>query len=424
LIGISAAFVGFMALGVPIAFVIGIAGAIGIFNLDLRPMLIPQRMFNGVDSFILLAAPFYILAGELMGRAGITERLVKLSMLVTGHFRGGTAFGSVVSAVLFSGISGTAVGDTAALGQIFIRQMPKEGYSTEYSAALVVAGSMIGPIVPPSVTLVVFSAVSQLSVIDLFVAGVIPGLLLATACACVILVHVFTRNLPYSRFVLGDEPILRVVVEGFLVTMLPIILLGGALSGVFTAAEAGGVAVLYTLFLGCVIFRRLSPAVIWQALIATARVSASIYFVLAASQILSYALASAGATQWAAQFGVIFAGQPIFFMLSVVVFLILIGAFLEPGPAMVIFVPLLLPVARSMGIDPMQFSIVFVLTLALGLSTPPIGLCLFIACKIGKIRMGQLFRAMWPFFFAEKMVVILLVLVPWFSTWLPHLLHR
>jgi TRAP-type transport system large permease protein len=424
LIGISAAFVGFMALGVPIAFVIGIAGAIGIFNLDLRPMLIPQRMFNGVDSFILLAAPFYILAGELMGRSGITERLVKLSMLITGHFRGGTAFGSVVSAVLFSGISGTAVGDTAALGQIFIRQMPKEGYSTEYSAALVVAGSMIGPIVPPSVTLVVFSAVSQLSVIDLFVAGVIPGLLLATACACVILVHVFTRNLPYSRFVLGDEPILRVVIEGFLVTMLPVILLGGALSGVFTAAEAGGVAVLYTLFLGCVVFRRLSPEVIWQALIATARVSASIYFVLAASQILSYALASAGATQWAAQFGVIFAGQPILFMLSVVVFLILIGAFLEPGPAMVIFVPLLLPVARSMGIDPMQFSIVFVLTLALGLSTPPIGLCLFIACKIGKIRMGQLFRAMWPFFFAEKIVVIVLVLVPWFSTWLPHLLHR
>src|SRR3984957_6462359 len=424
MIGIASAFVGFMILGVPIAFVIGIAGAIGIFTLDLRPMLIPQRMFNGVDSFILLAAPFYILAGELMGRAGITERLVKLSMLITGHFRGGTAFGSVVSAVLFSGISGTAVGDTAALGQIFIRQMPKEGYSTEYSAALVVAGSMIGPIVPPSVTLVVFSAVSQLSVIDLFVAGVIPGLLLATACACVILVHVFTRNLPYSRFVLGDEPVLRVVVEGLLVTMLPVILLGGALSGVFTAAEAGGVAVLYTLFLGVVIFRRLSGAVIWQALIATARISASIYFVLAASQILSYALASAGATQWAAQFGVVFAGQPILFMLSVVVFLILIGAFLEPGPAMVIFVPLLLPVARTMGIDPMQFSIVFVLTLALGLSTPPIGLCLFIACKIGKIRMGQLFRAMWPFFFAEKMVVILLVLVPWFSTWLPHLLHR
>ena len=383
-------------------------------------MLLPERMFNGVDRFTLLAAPFYILAGELMGRSGITERLVKLSMLLTGHFRGGTAFGGVMSAVLFSGISGTAVGDTAALGQIFIRQMPREGYSTEYSAAMVVAGSMIGPIVPPSTTLVVYAAVSQLSIIDLFVAGIIPGLLLAVACAGVILLHVFTRNLPRSRFMRSDEPILKVIAEGMLVAFLPVILLGGALSGIFTATEAGGVAVFYTLFLGCVVFRKLPPRLIWDALIVTARISASIYLVLAASDVLSYALASAGVTGWVRELGVVFAGHPALFLLCVVAFLIFIGAFLEPGPAIVIFVPLLLPIARGMGIDPMQFSIVFVLTLALGLSTPPIGLCLFIACKIGRISMGRLFRALWPFFVAEKLVVILLVLVPWFSTVLVH----
>lgn len=358
-----------------------------------------------------------------MGRSGITERLVKLSMLFTGHFRGGTAFGGVISAVLFSGISGTAVGDTAALGQIFIRQMPREGYTTEYSAAMVVAGSMIGPIVPPSTTLVVYAAVSQLSVIDLFVAGIIPGLLLAVACAGVILLHVFTRNLPRSRFMRTDEPILKVIAEGMLVAFLPVILLGGALSGIFTATEAGGVAVLYTLFLGCVVFRKLPPRLIWDALIVTARISASIYLVLAASDVLSYALASAGVTGWVRELGVVFAGHPALFLLCVVAFLIFIGAFLEPGPAIVIFVPLLLPIARGMGIDPMQFSIVFVLTLALGLSTPPIGLCLFIACKIGRIGMGRLFRALWPFFVAEKLVVILLVLVPWFSTVLVHWMH-
>lgn len=420
MIAIPAAFLGFLALGLPIAFVIGIAGTVGLLNLHLRPMLIPERMFNGVDSFTLLAAPFYILAGELMGRSGITERLVKLSMLLTGHFRGGTAFGGVMSAVLFSGISGTAVGDTAALGQIFIRQMPREGYSTEYSAAMVVAGSMIGPIVPPSTTLVVYAAVSQLSIIDLFVAGIIPGLLLAVACAGVILLHVFTRNLPRSRFMRSDEPILKVIAEGMLVAFLPVILLGGALSGIFTATEAGGVAVFYTLFLGCVVFRKLPPRLIWDALIVTARISASIYLVLAASDVLSYTLASAGVTGWVRELGVVFAGHPALFLLCVVAFLIFIGAFLEPGPAIVIFVPLLLPIARGMGIDPMQFSIVFVLTLALGLSTPPIGLCLFIACKIGRISMGRLFRALWPFFVAEKLVVILLVLVPWFSTVLVH----
>jgi len=416
-------FILLLFLGVPIAFVMGVAGSAGLWDLGLRAMLIPQRMFNGVDSFILLAAPFYILAGELMGRAGITQRLVNLSMLVTGWVRGGTAYGSVLSAVLFSGISGTAVGDAAALGQIFIKQMPKEGYKTEYAAALVVAGSMIGPIVPPSVTLVIFAAVSQLSVIDLFVAGIVPGMLLAGSIASIVTVHVFTRNLPRSRFRLGEMGVLRTLIEGLLVTLLPVILLGGALSGVFTATEAGGVAVLYTLFLSTCVFRRLGWRGLFQALVVTARISASIYLVLAASEILAYALASGGITGWVRHMGEMFQGHPTLFLFAIVGFLILIGAFLEPGPAIVIFVPLLLPVARSMGIDPLQFSIIFVLTLALGLSTPPIGLCLFIACRIGRISMWQLFRALLPFFLAEKAVVVLLVLVPAFSTWLPRLVR-
>jgi len=416
-------FILLLFLGVPIAFVMGVAGSAGLWDLGLRAMLIPQRMFNGVDSFILLAAPFYILAGELMGRAGITQRLDNLSMLVTGWVRGGTAYGSVLSAVLFSGISGTAVGDAAALGQIFIKQMPKEGYKTEYAAALVVAGSMIGPIVPPSVTLVIFAAVSQLSVIDLFVAGIVPGMLLAGSIASIVTVHVFTRNLPRSRFRLGEMGVLRTLIEGLLVTLLPVILLGGALSGVFTATEAGGVAVLYTLFLSTCVFRRLGWRGLFQALVVTARISASIYLVLAASEILAYALASGGITGWVRHMGEMFQGHPTLFLFAIVGFLILIGAFLEPGPAIVIFVPLLLPVARSMGIDPLQFSIIFVLTLALGLSTPPIGLCLFIACRIGRISMWQLFRALLPFFLAEKAVVVLLVLVPAFSTWLPRLVR-
>ena len=339
-------FVALLALGVPIAFVMGIAGSVGLFALGLKPMLIAQRMFNGVDSFILLAAPFYILAGELMSRSGITRRLVRLSMLITGHVRGGTAFGSVLSAIMFSGISGTAVGDTAALGQIFIKEMPREGYKTEYAAALVVAGSMIGPIVPPSVTLVIFSAVSQISVIDLFIAGIIPGLLLAAGVAGVILMHVFTKGLPRSRFSLDGEPVWRVLVEGLLVIMLPVILVGGALSGVFTTTEAGGVAVLYTLLLGMVIFRKLGREEIWQALLVTARISASIYLVLAASEVLSYAMTTAGISAWVRGLGPMFAGHPTLFLLAVVLFAVVAAS---RGPEAVRPVPAFRKLHRGMS---------------------------------------------------------------------------
>ncbi|MBV9521995.1 MAG: TRAP transporter large permease [Alphaproteobacteria bacterium] len=421
MIWVALAFILLLACGVPIAFTMGLAGAVGLWVLDLRPVLLPQRMFNGVDSFILLAAPFYILAGELMGRAGITERLVKLSMLITGRVKGGTAYGSVVSAVFFSGISGTAVGDAAALGQIFIKEMPKEGYKTEYAAAVVVAGSMIGPIVPPSVTMVIYSAVSQVSIIDLFTAGIVPGLVLAGSIATVIFLQGLRRGLPRSRFQRGDEPIAKIIVEGLLVAMLPVLLFGGALSGVFTTTEAGGMAVLYTLLIGRFVFRKLRLADIWQALIVTARISASIYLILAAAEVLSYVMAVGGINEIVRHIGASFSGSPALFLLAIALFLIVVGTFLEPGPAIVIFVPLLIPVVKTMGIDPLQFAIVFILTLALGLSTPPIGLCLFIACRIGNIKMSQLFRALWPFFIAEKVVVILLCLVPFLSTWLPRL---
>jgi len=220
----------------------------------------------------------------------------------------------------------------------------------------------------------------------------------------------------------GGSPIARAAIPRR--AMSPVILVGGALSGIFTTTEAGGVAVLYTLAPGCAVFRRLGREEIWQALLVTARISASIYLVLAAPEILSYAMTTAGISAWVRDQEPMFAGHPTLFIYAAVLFLIGVGAVLEPGPAILIFVPPLSPVARSMGIDPLQFPIVFVLTSALGLSTPPIGLCLFIARKIGRIAMGKLFGAPWLFFVAEKLVVVLLVLVPWCSTWLVHVIRR
>jgi len=417
------AFAVMLAIGVPIAFAMGLAGSISLLEMHARPALIPARMFNGIDSFVLLAAPFYILAGEIMGRAGITERLIRLSLLIAGRVRGGSAYASVIASVLFSGISGTAVGDAAALGQIFIRELPKEGYRTEYAAALVVAGSMIGPIVPPSVTLVILGAVSQISVVRLFVAGIVPGFVVAAAIALVIFWHSRTRNLPRTRITVTRAEIWPTIRDGAFVMFMPVILLGGALSGIFTPTEAGGVAVLYAIFVGVVVLRTLSAGALWRALIVAAKITASIYLVLATAEILSYAMAVGGVTGWVRAMASAYHGSHSVFLLMLVAFLIVIGTFLEPGPAIVIFVPIFLPIATALGIDPLQFSLVLVLTLTLGLSTPPIGLCLFIACKIGGIGIWSLFRELWPFFLTEKAVVILLCLAPPLTTWLPSLLH-
>ncbi|MBI1776699.1 MAG: TRAP transporter large permease [Proteobacteria bacterium] len=416
------AFASLMLIGVPIAFAMGLAGAISLIAQDLRLVAVPTRMFTGIDSFVLLAAPFYILAGELMGRSGITQRLVKLSMLITGRVSGGTAYGCVVASIFFSGISGTAVGDAAALGQIFIKEMPKEGYTVEYSSALVVAGSMIGPIIPPSVIMVIFSAVSQVSIISLFIAGVVPGLLLGLALAVVIFLQSrLGKGLPRSSFSMEGEKIGTVIVEGAMVLTLPVFIVGGSVSGVFTPTEAGGTAVLYTLLIGWLAFRKLDRRQIWDSLVVAARVSASIYLILAASEVMSYAMTFAGIDIWVRGVSDGFQSHPVVFLLLVAVFLVVVGTFLEPGPAIVIFVPLFMPIAKSLGIDPIQFAMVFILTLTLGLSTPPVGLCLFVAGKIGNVPMGRLFKALLPFFFAEKAVVILLCLVPELSSGLERL---
>lgn len=422
MIALGIAFALFLVIGVPVAFAIGMASVIGIWALDLRFVAVPTRMFTGIDSFVLLAAPFYILAGEVMGRSGITERLIRFSMMLTRNVPGGTAYACVVSAVMFSGISGTAVGDAAALGQIFIKEMPKEGYRKEYAASVVVASSMMGPIIPPSVIMIVFSAVTQVSVIDLFAAGVVPGLMLAAAISVVIFLQGLRGDLPKSTFKLEKGEGRRLVVEGILILTLPVVIIRGASSGIFTTTEAGGVACLYALLLGFFVFRQLTPRAVWECLVVTAQITAAIYLVLAASELMSWVLTRGGITDYVHDFGKLFGGNKLLFLLALALALTIIGTFLEPGPAVILFVPLLMPAVKLLGIDPLQFAMVVILTLTLGLITPPVGVCMFVVCRIANISIWQLFATTWPFFVAETIVVVLLCLVPEFSTWLPRLL--
>lgn len=416
-------FVAMLVLGVPIVFALGIAGAVGLWALDLDLISVPTRLFTGMDNFVLLAAPFYIFAGEIMNRGGITSRLIRLAGLATRGVPGGTAYANVSSSVLFAGISGAAVADTAALGQVFIKGMPEEGYDKHYAAAVTIASSIIGPIIPPSVIMIIYAAVTRISVIELFVAGIVPGLMLAGVMWLLIWLQARGGRLPRSSHRVVKGEVLILVRDGLLVMGLPAIIVGGTLSGMFTATEAGGVAVVYALVISWAVFKSLDVAEVWDALRRSARITATVYLVIAAATIVSYVLTIGGIAMWVQDFAFLFADNPTLFMMALTAVLLMVGTFLEPGAAIVLIVPMLMPVVLNMGIDPMQFAMVVILTLTLGLITPPVGVCLFVACRIADSPLFPIVRAVLPFLIAEIGVVIVLVLIPELSSFLPTLLR-
>jgi tripartite ATP-independent transporter DctM subunit len=411
-----------LGLGVPIAVALGMAGVAGLLSEGLRTLTAPQRMFTSLDSFVLLAAPFYIFAGEVMYRGGITERLIRFSQFLVGRVKGGTAYAAIIAAVLFSGISGTAVADAAALGQVYIRGMPKEGYRKEFAAALIAAAAMIGPIIPPSVIMVIYAGFAGLSVVKLFVAGIVPGLLMGASLAVVVFLYGMRGGLPQSRATVPRAEIPRVLGDGVVVMSLPAFILGGSVSGVFTPTEAGGIACVYALALGVLWYRDLRWAGIWQALKTSSRMSAILFFVVSTVAICDYTLTVGGIANYTRLMFEPFAGQPILFLTVVAVAMLLLGTFLDPGPMVILFIPLLMPIVRAMGIDEYQFSMIFILTGTLGLVTPPVGIVLFVSCRIGNIDQWTLFKAVIPFLAAEFGVVILMIFFPALSNWLPSLI--
>ncbi|WP_343079587.1 TRAP transporter large permease [Ostreiculturibacter nitratireducens] len=423
MIVMAVVFVLMLLIGVPIVFALGIAGAFGLWALDLSLITVPTRLFTGMDNFVLLAAPFYILAGEIMNRGGITSRLIRLAGLLTRGVPGATAYANVSSSVLFAGISGAAVADTAALGQIFIKGMPEEGYDKHYAAAVTIASSIIGPIIPPSVIMIIYASVTRQSVIDLFVAGIVPGLMMAGAMWAVIWFQARGGRLPRSDARVSRGELGTLVRDGLLVMGLPALIVFGTLSGVFTATEAGGVAVLYALAISYFVFRSIDLPSIWNALKRSARITATIYLIIAAATVMSYVLTVGGIATWVNAFAEFFQGSPVLFLLALMAILLLVGTFLEPGAAIVLIVPMLMPATMSMGVDPLQLAMVVILTLTLGLITPPVGVCLFVACRIAESPVLPILRAVLPFLLAEIAVVILLILVPELSSFLPGLLR-
>lgn len=409
--------------GMPVAFAFGLSSIFALMYDGYGLLNVPSRMFAGLDSFVLLAAPFYILAGEIMNRGGISERLIELSRILVGRIKGGTAYAAIVAAVMFSGISGTAVADIAALGQIFINAMPKEGYSKAFAAALITAASVIGPIIPPSVIMVPYAAVSDISVLNLFLAGIVPGLLLGVACGGVVFWKGIKGELPVSQLDVPREHYGRVAREGTIVLSLPAFIVFGTTSGVFTATEAGGIAVIYAIILSTFVFRSLDRKGAMLALRNAARLTASLFLLIATVEIVNYVLIMAGIGEWTAGLATAFAGNPQLFMIVCVLVFLLIGLALDAGPALLLLAPFLLPVTRQMGIDDIHFSMVMIVCCTLGLISPPVGICLFVACKIGNLTLRQLWHELRWFFYAQIGAIIVMVYFPILSTGLPRLVR-
>jgi C4-dicarboxylate transporter DctM subunit len=415
-------FLAFLLLGVPIALALGIAALLHLFVTD-NLMLVtafPQKMFNSVDNFVLLAVPLFLIAGNLMNLGGITDRVLRFAKVTVGHIRGGLSQVTILSSMFFGGVTGAAAADTSALGGVLIPAMVKEGYRRDYAVALLAVCAVVGAVIPPSITMVVYGVLAQVSVAQLFVAGIVPGILIGLFLMPYAWWIAKRHGYPVEARSTRAEK-MRVTVDALPVVVLPAIILGGIMLGVFTPTESAAVAVLYCLFLA-VCYRELRLRHLWQSLRDAALMTAGIMFIIAIASmvqfIFSFERVPAQITQL--MLGITDNKYVLLFLINVL--LLVLGMFLETIAAMILALPVLLEVAKAIDVDPVHFGTIVVINLSIGLATPPVGVCLFIACAIGKVPIEQAAKAALPMIGIALFVLFLVTYVPSVALLLPSLL--
>jgi tripartite ATP-independent transporter DctM subunit len=415
------AFVGGLAIGVPIAIVMGGAGLLALlYNGDLSLLSVPQRFFNGINSFSLLAIPFFILAADLMSACGITSSILAFTNSLVGHIRGGLGHVNVMTNTIFAGISGSALADAAGPGAVMMRMMQRAGYDRHYAAALSAASATIGPIIPPSIIMVIYAlADSRVTVAGLFMAGVAPGILLALALAATN--HIISRKhgygaaharMPWSERALAFWKALPAL-------LMPVIIIGGIVGGVFTSTESAAVAVVYALLIGFFVTKRLTWTLVYRATLQTALVSAAALLIVATASLFAWILTILQVPQTIGGWIGTATDNAVLVMFIVAIFVLIVGCFIDVLPAVIILVPVLAPLTDQFGIDPLHFAMTIVLNLTIGLITPPVGGVLFIVSSVGRIKLEALSRAILPLVLAEAAVLVLVILVPAISTTVP-----
>ena len=415
---------GMLIMGVPVA--VALCGSSLIYILlagTVPDVVVLHRMINGVDSFPLLAIPFFILAGNLMNSAGITNRIFDFAKACVGWMRGGLGHVNIGASVIFAGMSGAAVADAGGLGTIEIKAMRDGGYDDEFAVGVTAASSTIGPIIPPSLPIVIYGVMANTSIGQLFAAGFIPGLLMAVALAIMVAWYSHRRGYPRD----AAFSVRRLILSFFYAIpslMTPVIIIGGILFGLFTPTEAAIAAVFYALLLGVLVYRTLGWRRIVRVTMDTIETTAIILLIVAGASIFAWILTSTRATEQFADLVLHITENPILILLMINVILIVVGCFMETIAAITILVPVLLPVVEKLGIDPVHFGIIMVLNLMIGLLTPPVGMVLYVLSRVSGVSFERCVAATAPFLIPLVTVLILVTFVPQLSLWLPTLIYR
>ena len=416
-------FLFFLIIGLPVFF--GLLAAPGLLlylNGQERDItLLYRNVYNGIDSFPLMAIPFFMLAGELMNRGGITMRLVEFSQAFMGHLRGGLAHVNVLSSMLFAGLSGSAVADTSALGSMLIPAMEKQGYTRKFAAAITAASSVIGPIIPPSGIMIIYAYVMGESVAALFLAGVIPGAMVGIGLMLMVKIMANKYDFPVATNKYSWPERGQASIKAFFPLLTPVIILGGILGGIFTPTEAAAVAVAYALFIGLFVLRTLKISDLSGVITRAGITSSVVLLLVGAAMAFKTVVSLSHAPEQLAAFILTLTSNPLLLLFLINILLFIVGMFLDAGPAIIILGPILGPIFINLGIDPIHFAIIMSVNLTVGLATPPMGLVLFVASAVSGERVEAIAKAILPFLAVEIVVIFLITYIPALSMTIPRL---
>lgn len=417
-------FFGSLVVGAPVAFALGIA-AVAAFWYEGIPLFVAfQRIVAGVSVYSLLAIPFFIFAGELMLHGGIAARLVRFASAAVGSFRGGLGLVDVFASMLFGGISGSAVADTSALGSILMPVMKEKGYGADYAVNVTVTSSVAGVVIPPSHNMIIYAVAAGggISVGNLFVGGVIPGILMCLCLAVAAYIVAVKRGYPAEKF-----PGWRALALNF-VASLPglltaVIIVGGTLSGIMTVTESGAFGAIYAIVITALVYRELTWSAFKAAVLAAVRTTALVMVLVGCASAFAYMLALYQVPDQLASLVTAVSDNPIVILLMINLILLVLGMIMDMAPLILICTPIFLPVVKDIGMDPVQFGIILMMNLGLGLCTPPVGACLFVGCLIGDIKIEQAVKTIWPFYAAILVALMLTTYIPALSLWLPSVFN-